>query len=137
MNEAMIANWNLDVSPQDIVYHLGDVAFGDHRRWTDRLNGTIWFVRGNHDLIENDPAIANWPHIMTLKRIDRVGRVVLCHYPIEEWDGWYAGSIHLHAHTHSKQFVSAERRFNVGVDANEFRPVSLDVILDHQNSVKK
>ena len=52
-------------------------------------------------------------------------KVVLCHYPIEEWDGWWRGTVHLHCHTHKSEFVSAERRGNVGADAIGFTPMRL------------
>lgn len=67
--------------------------------------------------------------------------MVLCHYPIEDWNGRFRGNLHLHCHTHSKTFASAclptspdwlnarqlkFNRFNVGVDAiPNFAPVSL------------
>ena len=52
MNEAIIANWNSVVSPEDTVYHLGDFFMGRYdaiEDILDRLNGTIKLIRGNHD----------------------------------------------------------------------------------------
>lgn len=53
MNETMIDIWNKKVKPNDIVYHLGDVGFGDVN-WInnifDRLNGKEFrLLVGNHD----------------------------------------------------------------------------------------
>lgn len=44
-------NWCNLVKPQDIVIHLGDVAFGfvDMKAWMDSLPGHKILVRGNHD----------------------------------------------------------------------------------------
>src|SRR5687768_12282338 len=52
MDEALVANWNSVVGPQDVVYHLGDVSFHDKRTTASilrRLNGHIHLVPGNHD----------------------------------------------------------------------------------------
>ena len=64
------------------------------------------------------------------------GRIfVLFHYPIAEWYGFFRGAIHLHGHVHNRGIAKSgydERgglAFNVGVDCNGFRPVSIDDIL--------
>jgi calcineurin-like phosphoesterase family protein len=52
MDEVLIANWNKVVSPDDIVFHLGDVCFGGSEKWNsimDRLNGRKYLIFGNHD----------------------------------------------------------------------------------------
>lgn len=51
-------------------------------------------------------------------------RVVLCHYPLEEWDGAFRGSLHFHGHVHGRR-PSKLRREDVGVDAQGFAPVLL------------
>lgn len=54
MDEMLIANWNDVVSPEDEVFHLGDVALGPWERWHNiltRLNGFKILVVGNHDRI--------------------------------------------------------------------------------------
>ena len=113
MDRALITNWNAVAQPQDTVYHLGDFAFrqsGDAKeKYLSRLNGKIVLLQGNHDP-------KDWgADYLTVK--SHGTRAVLFHYPIEEWDGWYRGAVHFHCHTHAKDFVSGERRGNVGVDA--------------------
>lgn len=52
MNEILVANWNETVSPEDDVFHLGDVAMGSWELWDgvlSRLNGHIHLIIGNHD----------------------------------------------------------------------------------------
>lgn len=52
MNEALVANWNSVVGPDDFVYHLGDVALGpirDSLEYIRRLNGYKMLIIGNHD----------------------------------------------------------------------------------------
>jgi calcineurin-like phosphoesterase family protein len=52
MDAAMIQLWNETVKPDDIVYHLGDFAFGPQvriREVISQLNGYKTLVMGNHD----------------------------------------------------------------------------------------
>lgn len=50
MNDVMIERWNSVVNNKDIVYHLGDFAFGKHNVCiASRLNGKKRLVLGNHD----------------------------------------------------------------------------------------
>ncbi len=120
MDATIIENWNRVVGPRDTVYHLGDFAFRGKpgSGYEAHLNGKIIGIQGNHD-----PQHWGVPYL-NIKRNKR--RSVLFHYPIEEWDGWYRGSVHFHAHTHSPEFHSAERRGNVGVDAIGFTPIRLE-----------
>ena len=120
MDEALIANWNRVVGPRDTVYHLGDFAFrgAPGEEYAMKLNGKIVRLQGNHD-----------PHgwgadMHTVK--SHGTKAILCHYPIEEWDGWFRGSVHFHCHTHKPDFISAERRGNVGADAINFTPIRLE-----------
>lgn len=48
----LIKKWNEVVSPEDDVYHLGDVMLGDNEyglSCVKQLKGNIHLVRGNHD----------------------------------------------------------------------------------------
>jgi len=59
---------------------------------------------------------------------------VLSHHPFEEWYEMDRGSIHLHGHLHGNLNHSDSnmffRRMDVGIDWKEFRPYSIDEILD-------
>ena len=58
-------------------------------------------------------------------------RVVLFHYPIDQWQGRPNGGFHLHGHVHGHG-VSLARRFDVGVDvkANAMRPRAFVDLID-------
>lgn len=52
MDQAIIENWNNTVSPEDTVFHLGDVALGNIDKslaCVSRLNGYKILKLGNHD----------------------------------------------------------------------------------------
>ena len=62
-------------------------------------------------------------------------KIVLSHYPLMKWQSMSRGSWHLHGHIHSAGSVYNElnrkqglMRYDVGVDANDLAPVSLDAI---------
>lgn len=66
---------------------------------------------------------------------DNERKVVLFHYPIEEWNGFYVGSYHLHGHIHNTTVTHIDRRYNVSVDVINYTPVTLDELIA-QNDVK-
>ena len=61
MREALIANWNQTVGPQDTIYHLGDFASGLKREEIksilQRLQGRKILIMGNHD---RDFTVRDW-----------------------------------------------------------------------------
>lgn len=142
MNEVLIRNWNESVQPEDEIYILGDFTMkgpGFAMRALKVLNGKKYLVRGNHDRFWDkstfDFSLLEWVkdyHILKYKDI----YFVLFHYPILSWNHMYRGSIHLHGHQHNPPSYNEEnrrmglRRYDVGVDANDMRPVSVEHILD-------
>ncbi|MBW3243634.1 hypothetical protein KUV57_13250 [Epibacterium sp. DP7N7-1] len=128
MEQTMVDNWNKTVKDKDTVLVIGDFSWKGDRpeSYEKRLRGNLVRIHGNHD---PDDWGVDYHSLKYMKR-----KFICFHYPIEEWDGWFGGSIHLHAHTHKPKLASAPRRFNVGVDATGFRPISLDEILAHPNS---
>jgi calcineurin-like phosphoesterase family protein len=126
MDEALVANWNAAVGPEDEVWHLGDVA----RRAADvpallaRLNGRKHLVRGNND----PPGTAEapgWASVQNYAELEVDGfKLVLCHYAFRSWNGQGRGAVNLHGHSHGR-LKPMPRQFDVGVDARDFRPVGM------------
>jgi hypothetical protein len=58
--------------------------------------------------------------------------VILFHYPIEEWNGYYRNSYMLYGHVHENMdgIKKHPRKFNVGVDVNDFEPKTLDELIE-------
>jgi calcineurin-like phosphoesterase family protein len=135
MNRVMIENWNRKVSNTDSIYFLGDLAFGDAHfanNVVNQLNGRKHFIRGNHDSVLNDKNFDRsqfeWIKDYYVLRHNDM-KIVLFHYPIQEWDGMFHGSIHLYGHVHNNPFTGMKGSYNVGVDVNNYEPVSLEEIL--------
>lgn len=143
MNRDMVDEINRWVEPGDTLYHLGDYSFKmtseDAANLRKRINcKDIHLVPGNHDKDWTQPAVS-WAFTVekpiTVLKIDKL-KLVLSHFPMADWQGMSHGSIHLHGHIHSRgmQYNELNRmqglyRYDVGVDANDFRPVCLDEVL--------
>ena len=124
MDEKMIEMWNETVGPNDRVIHLGDFSFKARNAdaYLKRLNGEIILIQGNHDR-------PGWGERYLEMKIDN-RKICFFHHPIEEWDCWWHGSLHIHAHTHNPEFHSAIRRGNVSADAIGYRPLALPVAIE-------
>lgn len=132
MNETLISNWNSVVRPSDEVYHLGDFAYGQNdqvRKLRYRLKGKITLILGNHDYQNKVQRIADaFTEVRDLKTLKTDGKVIiLCHYMMSRWDRSHYNSWHLFGHTHYPEDITG-KRYNVGVDINNYTPVSLDTI---------
>ncbi|CAM3186083.1 MULTISPECIES: metallophosphoesterase family protein [Sphingomonas] len=130
MDSVLIERWNGTVAPDDIVWHLGDVA----RRPADvptllaRLNGIKHLLRGNNDPDET-VAAQGWASVGDYAEIEVDGRrLVLCHYPFRSWNGQHKGALNLHGHSHGR-LKPMPRQYDVGVDPHHFAPVCLGQLI--------
>ena len=133
MDKALIENWNSTVTDDDDVYILGDVAWKSPETvkilWS--LRGRKHLVIGNHDikLLESPRFRKCFVEIHTIIEItDNGERIVLCHYPMAEWNGYHRGYWHFHGHIHNNKNEANEimsrlpRCVNVGADCIGFTP---------------
>lgn len=106
MNNEMVRLWNEQVSTNDLVYILGDVAFMPAPKAkviVNRLNGTKILIEGNHDrkALKDSSFRSCFKEIHKYHCITYNGhRIILFHYPIAEFDQMHRGSIHFHGHLH-------------------------------------
>lgn len=112
MNESLINEWNKVVPKDGKVIHTGDFRFksGEPGALTldeiiSRLNGTIYFIYGNHDeyLRQSVPGcdVAHlWNNKLCSDGKHRKQRLVLSHFPFSSWDRSNYGGILLHGHEH-------------------------------------
>ena len=138
MNAALIQNWNSFVHKNDTVYILGDlchhIKVEECNELIKQLKGHKILIRGNHDKDYDTDLFDGICDFLELK-----GRcqttISLMHYPMVEWPKSRHGGIHLHGHQHNGPEYNLEmreqgiNRYDVGVDANDYRPVSLEEIL--------
>ena len=153
MDEEMIRRWNEKVGKDDTVFHLGDFTLGSQHQaayYWEQLSGFIYILNNtwHHDkrwinvqAPYMDPRMPYYnskgisiiakPPLCVLEPMEARTEVpiVLCHYPLARWDRGHYGSWHLHGHSHS-QYQTPGLIYDVGVDNNDFYPVSLDQVVE-------
>ena len=115
----------------DICHHLPIDAANE---WIEKLHGKKILMKGNHDK-KYDPAL--FEEISDFKTVSLNGiSFVLMHYPMLSWPKKNSGSIQLHGHIHAREAYNLQnrddgiRRYDVGVDANHYFPVSVKQIVE-------
>jgi calcineurin-like phosphoesterase family protein len=155
MNDSMLKNWNATCTPNDSVYFLGDFGFGNaetlYHSFFKRLNGKVYFLPGNHDtpFLNYLQKNIKYPHILPpIFDLNYNGQFFcFSHYPIENWNGKYKNSlhihgepessIHIHGHTHnSPGLQDIPNRFNVSMDCIGFVPVKLEDLIAKKKDIK-
>ena len=128
MNEALIASWNGRVGKNDLVYHLGDFAWGDWRPILEQLNGDIILISGGHDKRWQKNYRARFLQTADLMDIVIEGKsIVLCHYCLRVWNKSHYDSWHLFGHSHGR-LPALGKSLDVGVDGHDFAPWSWEEI---------
>jgi calcineurin-like phosphoesterase family protein len=144
MNETMIDRWNEVVEPGDVVYHLGDFCFTKKVRRVEeireRLNGSIHWIFGNHDWKKLRTAEGfAWKGDYKKIRVELPDgtkkSIILMHYAMRTWDGSHRENWHLYGHSHGNLEINYNSlSFDVGVDCWDYRPISLDQVIDHMRN---
>lgn len=157
MNRKLIENWNNVVKPDDLVFHLGDFAFGGQPLWRsirEQLNGNIILIKGNHD----DRILKNGCKVLFDGVYDQVKFYIenrciyLNHYPFLCYGGSYRSEedavFQLFGHVHSgpnSTGLDNDRlkmlfpyQYDVGVDNNNYTPVSWEQIKEiiHEQTIE-
>lgn len=133
MSEGIISTINSVVGPRDRLYILGDIGWDTRRTLPalERINGEKFIVPGNHDdgivrKIRNNP-IKGVTVLPQYKEISVEGqRIILCHFPIWEWNMMSNGAWHLHGHLHARPTGIPGKIFDVSGDGNRMVPYSFE-----------
>jgi len=139
MDETMVRNWNSVVGKNDEVYILGDFSWHKNPERTleilKQLHGKKYLVLGNHDeqIVKNKELRDQFIWVKDYYRLNVNGlKIILFHYPIQDWDCKFHGSIHLYGHVHSNKNnampLEIPGSYNVCADVNGLTPVSLEQI---------
>lgn len=169
-DKQLIERWNDVIKERDFVFHLGDFSIQDFdymKHIVNVLYGKIILVKGNYDgyiLNIHDDAKNLFFDVIDLSRIAiydldqplNAQSIVLCHYPIEDWDGKYRGSWHFHGHTHGRSILSQKNwdtkgqgyniskynkpvwpRFNISVHNTDYSPISYNKLKTIYNEAIK
>ena len=156
MHDTIKENWNNVVPENGITFNLGDLSW-DNPKWTadymSSLNGEKYFVIGNHDKIACDKKVSsvfksardfNGNEVKILESIKLVLRdfngdgddlnIIMYHYPTASWENMYRGSWMLHGHCHNNFKMNLGKCVDVGIDAQNYTPVSLRQLVEIMKS---
>ncbi len=86
------------------LYILGDFVISSRknalRRILERLKPKLVFVPGNHDF-RLSSVFAEFGVVDRLHEVNHNDvKIVMCHFPMMEWNRGQYGSLHMHGHTH-------------------------------------
>lgn len=141
MNDRIIFEHNQRVKEDDMVYHLGDIAFYGHsgngngerenpNEVLAKLNGNHIYIEGNHDRNGKNKISTKNEQIIINQRGTRIQMLHDPAYARIDYD------LIIHSHVHNlwkvKELIycgQTRLMINVGVDVWNFRPVSLDEVL--------
>lgn len=136
MNLTIIENMNRFIEPGDTLYFLGDFAFGDKSlipalRQQIRCKHFV-LIQGNHDKVLVNRYSDEFSKVASYLEIYyNHSLFCLSHYPIGSWNEMARGAFQLHGHCHGNYELSQPRQVDVGVDCWEFKPLSIDFIIDN------
>ncbi len=138
MDEFMVHNWTQRIAPEDKVYHLGDVMFGDKDRFNAlwaRLPGQKRLLLGNHDdghfLAGINPVDGKkyFEKIMVWRYFGEYD-MILTHVPMQlenTYEGEHKAYWNVHGHIHNNP-PATKRHINISVEQTGYAPVDIEVL---------
>ncbi|MEO0730839.1 MAG: metallophosphoesterase [Pseudomonadota bacterium] len=121
MDLALAENWSRSVKPQDLIYHLGDVAWSaEGLELFAKLPGTKRLILGNHD---SGKRLA--PHVQKLVLYRRFpeDQFIASHMPLLPERG--REPINVHGHVHAVD-VDHPSFVNISVEKTDYAPLHID-----------
>lgn len=132
-DEWLINKWNTTIGKHDIVYVLGDFAFGSPdnvRKLLSRLHGDKFLILGNHDKSSKHLDGGYFKQVTQMKYsvfkktvysfLEEDFHVFMCHYPMISWDCKHYGCVECHGHCHGRlddyNDSSTDLRVDIGID---------------------
>jgi len=150
MDEIIISNTVTCFMSGDTIYLLGDLSFNlelaeNFLLKIKKIGVQMHYIRGNHDKNLKDAMLLEYcDSVSSLKDIhvkykNEDYRITLCHYPMYSWKYSHYGAWMLFGHHHNRrkdENIFRGKMMNVGVDVNNFMPVSFDCVIDHMEMQK-
>jgi calcineurin-like phosphoesterase family protein len=133
-DEYLAYRWNSVVSPEDKVYHLGDIGFTSFTHTSNifsKLNGTKVLIKGNHDNFKLSQYAQVFKDVRAYHILDKF---ILSHIPIhpESLSRWKAN---IHGHLHDN-LVGDPRYYNVSVERLiDYTPIDFEEIKSYYESM--
>ena len=133
-DERLIYNWNRVVSPEDKVYHLGDVGFKNFTYLElvlKRLNGSKVLIKGNHDNFKLSQYAQLFKDVRGSHQLDKF---ILSHIPLHP-DSLYRWKACIHGHLHDNS-LDDPKYYNVSAEKINLTPIDFEVIRAHYKGLE-
>ena len=136
-DEWIINRINEKVGKKDKLYILGDISMASKdktEKLLDKIHGDKILIVGNHD--NNILTSTRFKEVKLIKNFTFNSpsypniHIVLCHYPILSWERKIHGAMHLFGHVHGRTKNNIGLSMDIGVDCNNYYPLSLEEVLD-------
>lgn len=149
MDKILITQWNAVVKDSDDVYIIGDFIYKSKKPaawYLNRLKGRKHLIQGNHDhhLIKDKSLIKEFESVDKMTYVkDGNYTIVLCHFPLAEWNKYWQGSWHIYGHIHNQKkdcfaFISGHKRaLNAGCMINNYTPVTIEQLIINNKKYKE
>lgn len=119
----MVQRWNAVVTPEDHVWHLGDVTMGNNLRIIHELNGHKRLILGNHDRCDvRQYREAGFQKVQGYRFCDRWA--IMSHIPLHP-ESLGKERINIHGHIHERSAFGPQYR-NVCVEQTNYFPILLE-----------
>ncbi len=157
MHDEIKKGWNETVGENDIVIYLGDLSFAkanqklEVKKFVNDLNGTIHYVMGNHDKLDEIKKIGRFKTIQDYLEVrirnyenGKQSETLFCcmHYPIYSWNKAPHGSYMVHGHSHGNlhhgedaSLYDNRRIIDVGCMLTDYRPIGYKEIIKKLSNV--
>lgn len=136
MNWELVKRWNSVVTPQDKVYHLGDVHMGGKSREQidqvlSALNGHKRLILGNHDNGKDQLLLKHFEKILMWRAFKEFG-LLLTHAPVHESTLQFGKFTAVNVHGHIHQNASPKGPYkNVSVEAIDYTPINIKTLQEN------
>ena len=138
MDYAILENLKSKTKPKDILYYLGDLTFHESvavEFFEMFKHLEIHYITGNHDNQKVLKIVEEYCiSVSPLKDIKiQEQSITLCHYAMRVWNKSHFNSWQLYGHSHAI-LEPVGKQYDVGVDNNNFFPVSFDELIEIMNN---
>ena len=151
MNAEIVKRWNEVVYPDDDVYVLGDLTLGNVEeglKLIAKLNGYLHVIRGNHDTDTKANRYLELPNVVSVEfaTLYKYKKAIfwLSHYPTitanyDDDKPWAQHLVCLFGHTHQEEpfYNNNPYMYNVGMDAHNCTPISIEKIIENIRNKKQ
>lgn len=133
MDNDMVDFWNHMVSPEDKVYHLGDVTLGKKNlEILNRLNGHKTLIAGNHDIYDTKTYLKYFDNVRACREY---AGYILTHIPVHpNQKERYKGNIHGHMH---EKTMEDPWYYSACVEQIGYAPKEIDWIIRDMEKVRE